>query len=184
MVEKENILNLPNSITFIRLLLAPIIVLLILSNQNILAFLVYLITLISDIDGFIARKINKETHFGEVFDAIADNIVILSILITLVAIGRMHLWILVVLVVFGLICEIPSLYTMIKYKKLGVIKSPKITKLAGLIIAASVALYILNIQYKEIVMRFSIFIGLLATIYYSSITIKFLKNVKNEEIKN
>jgi len=69
----ENILNIPNALSFYRLIMVPVILLFaILRFENL--FVVFIcISLVTDIlDGFIARNFNMQTRFGSAIDNIAD----------------------------------------------------------------------------------------------------------------
>lgn len=69
----ENILNLPNAISFYRLVMFPVILAIaILGNEKLFVFL-FCINLVSDIvDGFIARQFKLVTRFGAALDNLAD----------------------------------------------------------------------------------------------------------------
>ena len=77
--------HLIHSLTFFRLLSGPIIFWLVLiTGQHGLALTLFAIASLSDyLDGFLARKYNSETAFGEVLDPIADKILVLFLIITL-----------------------------------------------------------------------------------------------------
>lgn len=69
----ENILNVPNIISFYRVITFPVILILALTG-NVQWFVILLcINLVSDIiDGFIARKFNIVTRFGAAIDNLGD----------------------------------------------------------------------------------------------------------------
>jgi len=76
--------NLINFITIARMLLAPIIlVFLIFENYLICTVLFFLAGLTDYFDGYLARKYNAESEFGEILDPIADKILVIFILIGL-----------------------------------------------------------------------------------------------------
>jgi cardiolipin synthase len=84
-MKKENIFNIPNSITLTRLIAAPVLVYMILANFNSVAILIiFFIFGISDaLDGFIARNFNQKTKFGAKFDMFADKIFFGGVVIAL-----------------------------------------------------------------------------------------------------
>jgi CDP-diacylglycerol--glycerol-3-phosphate 3-phosphatidyltransferase len=111
--EKEwEIDNLPNRLTLFRVILIPIIVgsLTVIDMdwawaQNRVSFFSYLagwtfvLASITDFfDGYIARKRNIVTVFGSFLDPVADKFLVVSSLILLLALDRIHVLIVVVLV--------------------------------------------------------------------------------------
>ncbi len=72
-VKGENIINVPNFISFYRLLMFPVILYLALTGNEKWFIILLVISLISDIlDGGIARLFNIRTKFGAALDNIAD----------------------------------------------------------------------------------------------------------------
>lgn len=69
----ENILNVPNAISFYRLIMFPVILVLALLGHEQLFVILLSISLVSDIlDGFIARTFKLTTRFGAALDNLAD----------------------------------------------------------------------------------------------------------------
>lgn len=104
--------NLPNRLTFFRMLMIPVVVLLLyftddtpvwaMKYQKILgplACAIFIVASITDFfDGYIARKRNIVTVFGSFLDPIADKFLIVSALIMLMALDRVHPIIVIILV--------------------------------------------------------------------------------------
>jgi len=94
-MEKENIYNIPNFLTLLRVISAPIVAYLIFSGFSIyFAIAVFIFGMLTDFfDGQIARRFNLKTEFGRQFDIIADRILIigsaLAIVIKLELIGSL-----------------------------------------------------------------------------------------------
>ena len=90
---KSKSLNVPNTLSLIRVLLVPVFVatLLFLNDVNIpeplkyiIPAVVYIITGLTDmLDGKIARKYNLVTDFGKFIDPLADKFMVLSSMITI-----------------------------------------------------------------------------------------------------
>ncbi len=73
-MEKENIYNVPNFLSFYRLLTFPLILWFIYSGKENLFAIFLCVNLITDIlDGLIARVFNLKTKFGAKLDSLADN---------------------------------------------------------------------------------------------------------------
>ena len=94
--------NLPNIISMTRVIIAPLFIYLMLTDDPgymILAFFVYLLAAISDyIDGWYARKFGMITKWGQFFDPLADKILTTSAFIVFYIFGIMPLWMVLVIV--------------------------------------------------------------------------------------
>ena len=84
--------NIPNILTLIRIFSIPIIVLLILSSSlanNLFAFFLFIgVSLTDYLDGAVARKMNLVSDFGKMLDPIADKLLIVCTIITLIIKGN------------------------------------------------------------------------------------------------
>ena len=91
--------NLPNLISLARLLGAPLIVWLIMTDAWIAAFVLFVVAGLSDaVDGFLAKRLGMQSYIGAYLDPIADKVLLVSIYITLSVKSLFPLW-LVILVV-------------------------------------------------------------------------------------
>lgn len=94
------VFTLPNVITFARLCAVPGAVWLMLQHRLDLAFWVFVAAGLSDgIDGWLARVRNARSRLGAVLDPVADKALLVSVYVTLAAIGVLPDWI-AILVVF------------------------------------------------------------------------------------
>jgi cardiolipin synthase (CMP-forming) len=92
-------MNIPNSITVLRLLLVPIIVWLLIAGDFGLAFLVFVLAGISDgVDGFLARRLNMQSEFGAYLDPLADKALLVSVYGTLGVIKIIPAWLVLMVV--------------------------------------------------------------------------------------
>jgi len=92
-------LNLPNFLTLIRIVLIPFFLVLLASQLYFDALLVFILGGVTDaLDGFIARRMNQKTSLGAILDPVADKLLLMSSFIMLGMMGGIPLW-LVVLVV-------------------------------------------------------------------------------------
>jgi len=85
--------SLPNWMTVMRIAITPLVAMLIWSDIAPLGyqFALYLYTIasITDyIDGFIARRLKVESHFGEMLDPIADKLLIAAVLLALASVNK------------------------------------------------------------------------------------------------
>jgi CDP-diacylglycerol--glycerol-3-phosphate 3-phosphatidyltransferase/cardiolipin synthase len=99
-------MNLPNKLSVLRILLIPIILIFLLPIKifgfeptewnlfisefgRIFAAILFIIASLTDYaDGVIARKYNMITNLGKFLDSLADKMLVISVLIALVDIGR------------------------------------------------------------------------------------------------
>ncbi|WHZ21452.1 MAG: CDP-diacylglycerol--glycerol-3-phosphate 3-phosphatidyltransferase [Nitrospira sp.] len=89
---QESNINLPNVLTFARILLIPVFVMLLIDptpDRALSAAIVFVIAAVTDLlDGYVARKTGQITKLGRLLDPIADKLLILSALILLVQVDR------------------------------------------------------------------------------------------------
>ncbi len=92
-------LSIPNLITLARILLVPVVVWAIASNQMLFAFLLFAAAGVSDaVDGFLAKRFGMASELGRYLDPLADKVLIVSIYVSLGIVERLPRW-LVILVV-------------------------------------------------------------------------------------
>ncbi len=93
-------MNLPNLITFGRLLTVPVAVYLLMQSAYLSAFLLFLLAGVSDaLDGYLAKRLNQTTELGAILDPLADKALLVGVYVTLGLQENLPHW-LVVLVVF------------------------------------------------------------------------------------
>ncbi|MGZ5142474.1 MAG: CDP-diacylglycerol--glycerol-3-phosphate 3-phosphatidyltransferase [Burkholderiales bacterium] len=90
-------LNLPNLLTWLRIVLIPLFVGIFYfekswvsePNQNLVATIIFTAAAITDwLDGWLARRLNQTSAFGAFLDPVADKLMVAAALITLVQLGR------------------------------------------------------------------------------------------------
>jgi CDP-diacylglycerol--glycerol-3-phosphate 3-phosphatidyltransferase len=95
-------MNLPNAITVFRIFLIPPLVAILLirfENREVYGVAVYLLAALTDwLDGFLARRWKQVTVIGELLDPVADKMLASAVLITLVQLGGVPAWMVVVLI--------------------------------------------------------------------------------------
>ncbi len=99
---REQIWNLPNTITMGRLLLIPPVMLLLdtgAPQRALWAAGLFVVAAVLDlVDGWLARRRDEVTFFGKFMDPLADKVMVTALLIMLVAHGRLAPWVATVLV--------------------------------------------------------------------------------------
>jgi cardiolipin synthase len=88
------VLTAPNLITFIRLLLVPAMVWLLLEGSYATALAVFVTAAASDVlDGYLARRFRQQSYVGAVLDPAADKLMVACTAITLTWLELMPVWV-------------------------------------------------------------------------------------------
>jgi cardiolipin synthase len=91
-------MNIPNTITMMRIMLVPFLAYLLLHGAYGAAIWVFLMAGISDVlDGFIARRFNLRTRLGAVLDPLADKMLVIVSVLTLAWLGLLPWWLALVI---------------------------------------------------------------------------------------
>ena len=91
--------NVPNVLSFLRLLLVPVFFWFIIHHDDSMAVLVLITSSITDyLDGYWARKYNQITRLGQLLDPFADRLYIFATLAGLVWTDVIPLWLALVVV--------------------------------------------------------------------------------------
>jgi len=95
-------LNLPNTLTLLRILLVPVVVVALLEetpNGDTIAAGVFALAALTDgLDGYIARSRDAITTFGKLMDPLADKLLVTAALVSLVSLGRLEAWVAMVII--------------------------------------------------------------------------------------
>lgn len=99
----NKILNLPNSLTMLRIASIPLLAALLMSQTQAAGFwaaAVFALASITDwLDGYLARRMGIVTVFGKFLDPIADKLIVMAAMIMILPFGRVPAW--MVLVILG-----------------------------------------------------------------------------------
>jgi len=181
---KKSIWNLPNKITLLRIILSFIVVIILILpfdmmginipklfvNERIvvdvkyvIAGILFIIASLTDfLDGYIARSRNLVTDFGKMIDAIADKMLVNSVLIILAASGFIHPIIPVIIVMRDSVVNSIKMIAGSKGKVVAAIKSGKL-KTACLMTGIALTLFY-NLPFELINIRVSDFLLFIAAI--------------------
>ncbi|HWV84946.1 MAG TPA: CDP-diacylglycerol--glycerol-3-phosphate 3-phosphatidyltransferase [Capillimicrobium sp.] len=95
-------INVPNVLTLLRILLVPVVVVALLDetpNGDLLAAVVFALASITDwVDGYLARSRGAITTFGKLMDPIADKLLVVAALVSLVSLSRLPAWVAMVII--------------------------------------------------------------------------------------
>lgn len=98
---REDAINLPNLLTFLRILLIPVVLWLLADGTpraNFWAAIVYAVTAVTDfLDGWLARRRNLISVLGKFLDPLADKLLVMSVLVFMVDLGRVPFWAVIII---------------------------------------------------------------------------------------
>ena len=140
----DRVLTVPNVISFVRLLMAPIALGLLLTGNDIAAALLFGISAATDfVDGQIARRTNSVSKLGQLLDPAVDRIIMICAVVGLLIVGRLPVWIVILVLARDVVLLAGQVYLLQSRKvRVPVIYAGKIATtllfvgLAGLILNA------------------------------------------------
>ena len=95
-------LNIPNALTVLRILAVPVLVVALVDetpNGDTIAAIVFALAAFTDgLDGYIARRRSQVTTFGKLMDPLADKLLIVAALVSLVSLNRIAAWVAMVII--------------------------------------------------------------------------------------
>ena len=95
-------MNLANKLTVLRVILVPIFMVFIASENipygSFIATGIFIASITDQLDGYIARSRNQVTNFGKFMDPLADKLLVSSALVALVQVGGLSSWAAVIII--------------------------------------------------------------------------------------
>lgn len=176
-------MNTPNKLTLARIIMSLLIIVLLLfpfdsvgiefkqilvgsvmvSLKFLIAGILFILASLSDfLDGYIARKYGLITNTGKMLDAIADKILVNSILIIMAALGFVHPIVPVVIVLRDIVVNAIKMEAAGRGRVVAAIKSGKL-KTASLMVGTTL-LFFNNLPFELINLRVADFLLYFATI--------------------
>lgn len=114
----NKILTIPNVISFARLCLVPVYFALLLNGYDITAAIVFAIAAGTDfVDGQIARRTNSVSRLGQLLDPAVDRILMITGVVGVCLIGRVPLWVLLLIAARDLYLLYGGVVLTFKYKR-------------------------------------------------------------------
>lgn len=185
-------MNLPTRLTVLRLILSVIVIVIlvfpfyaiglefpsfdvsgvVLESQYIIAGIIFIVASLTDfLDGYLARKNNQVTNTGKMLDAIADKVLVNSVLIILAAHGFIHEIIPVVIVLRDIIVNAIKMEAAGKGKVVAAIGSGKL-KTASLMVGIVLAFFynlpfeLININVADFLLYFACIMSIISAVQY------------------
>lgn len=137
-------LNIPNILTVIRILLIPLCGFYIYREQFTYAVIVFVLASLTDIvDGYIARKFKLITNLGKFLDPLADKLLSFTTLTLLSFRGRLHFVIPLLIFIKELLIALGGI---LMYKKRNLVKGARwYGKFAAVLFFVSILLVMFNV---------------------------------------
>lgn len=112
----NRIFTIPNVISFIRLCMVPVYMVLLLNGYDLLATFVFALAAGTDwIDGQLARRTHCVSKLGQLLDPAVDRVLMSCGVIGLMLVGRLPIWIVVVVLGRDLMLLIGGAYLLKRY---------------------------------------------------------------------
>ncbi|HXZ96842.1 MAG TPA: CDP-diacylglycerol--glycerol-3-phosphate 3-phosphatidyltransferase [Burkholderiales bacterium] len=155
-------LNVPNLITWLRILLIPLFVgifwisdtALSMHNKNLLATAIFAVAAISDwLDGYLARTLNQTSAFGAFLDPVADKLMVVAALIILVSLkdnqdGSSRVDVLIAFIIIGREITVSALREWMA--KIGASKSVAVSFLGKIKTVSQMAAILLLLYHDKL----------------------------------
>lgn len=112
----DAIFTVPNLISFIRLCMAPVYLLLLSRGENAAAAILFGIAASTDfVDGQIARRTHTVSKLGQLLDPAVDRVLMITAVFGLMLVGRLPVWIVVVVLLRDLLLLIGGAFLLQRY---------------------------------------------------------------------
>ncbi|MCK5388374.1 MAG: CDP-diacylglycerol--glycerol-3-phosphate 3-phosphatidyltransferase [Candidatus Izimaplasma sp.] len=172
-------MSLPNKLSFMRVLLVPVLVVIYYLNIQLgLMFLapIFVIASLTDfLDGYIARKYKLVTTFGKFIDPLADKLLVMATLLLLNDAGIVPMWITIIIMSREFIVTGIRLITVGEGKVIAASRLGKLKTATTMIALVLLLMYPYDIIFATIGL-YILYVGLAITVM--SLVDYYLKNKK------
>jgi len=115
-------LTVPNQLTILRMLLTPFFVFFFISHDfiyKLIGTVIFVIAAATDwYDGYIARKLNIISRWGQFMDPLADKILVSSALLVFAELGFLYWWMVILIVSRDFVITFLRMYAMKRGKSI------------------------------------------------------------------
>jgi len=184
--KRENIWNVPNALTMLRMALIPVFLVLYYSSQRYAALVVFILASATDLlDGYIARKYNLITNFGKLMDPLADKLMVISVLLVQTFSGILPPAAVIIVVLKEILMVLGGVYML---KKGIVVHSEIVGKAAQFLFIVALSLSFFhadflasgNVQWDMLTIWISVGLTLLALAFYTRRAMEKLKAAREQ----
>ncbi|MBB6217091.1 cardiolipin synthase [Anaerosolibacter carboniphilus] len=173
-------MNIANLLTFVRFLLIPVFVYVLYGDGQgsiMAATSIFLFAGFTDIlDGYVARKYNMITKWGQAMDPLADKLMQLTVLFCFTDKGILPLWVIVVIGIKELFMILGALI-LYYYKDKVVIQANHYGKFATVMMYVAILAVVLHLPFAIYIMVLAVCFTLLAFHNYVSGFKQIHKNI-------
>jgi phosphatidylglycerophosphate synthase len=164
-------MEIEDSLTTLRIILSPVIMALILTNEATAAFYLYLVAAITDLfDGYFARKSKKHSEKGDVFDTLADLTLVYLTVFALGVARQSTATIVVMIVTLALVVYPLGMLSM--KKKALTIPHFKSAKVLAWCFNPTIMAYIISWEHADTMFVITLIVGIYTAIDYIAYAIK------------
>lgn len=113
----DKIFTVANVISFVRLCMIPLYMMLLLGGNDIAATVVFALAACTDwVDGQVARRTHTVSKLGQLLDPAVDRILMICGVLGLLLVGRLPLWVVLVVLIRDLILLVGGIYLIKRWK--------------------------------------------------------------------
>jgi cardiolipin synthase len=171
-------LTLSNILTVSRLFMLPVIVYMLVRRQNVAAFVVLGLSLLTDVvDGFLARRFHQESELGKLLDPLCDKISLAVVLTTLVSLRELPLWMAIVVVMRDILILLGSFF--VYSHRAYVFKSNILGKITGFLFGALILAYTIRLRTIGIWIMYAAIVFMTAT--FITYTYRYITIMKGDK---
>lgn len=177
--------DIPNLISFLRLLLIIPVVWYLLTERYEIALILFAIAGVSDaVDGHLARKYNWGSHLGGWLDPLADKAMQVSVYVCLTWLQLIPVWLLLAVIVRDLLIVGGGLYYYYRIERVNAAPSflSKLNTLMQILLVIVLLLHMSIFRLPLSVIDVSIYLVLLTTVL-SGLNYVFIWGIKAWQIK-
>jgi CDP-diacylglycerol--glycerol-3-phosphate 3-phosphatidyltransferase len=153
-------LTIANYVTLLRIAFIPLLIILLFLGFNGLAAILFLLLSFSDaVDGYIARRFKQVSEIGKFLDPLADKILVMTVLIALVGMGRADSIPVMIIAAREFLVSGIRISAAKSRKIMAASPMAKIKTIAQL---AAVAMLLLSLPYADWVLWLAVFLSIIS----------------------
>ncbi len=172
-------MNIPNILTFIRFTLIPVFIFVFFSaspNYILYGLAIFLLAGITDmLDGYIARKYNLVTKWGQAMDPLADKLMLITVLISFTIKDLFPIWVILIVGIKEAMLVIGGIFLYTQKGKV-VVPANRYGKMATVFFYIVIIWVALGLPYGRAITAFAVAFTAYAFINYFKMGLSIVKN--------